>query len=288
MDCLRNLFRRNLLEREQHYLDSTRRKYNSSPTASSPRGTKHRPEVVAATREWVLAAYEDKEFAQRHRLAQRRRFEDPAQREVVRQRNSGVYRVTRPDGEVLEVRGITQFCRSEGLSVTQMTALARGARLKPYRGWLCEVVTPSKTGQAKRKHWSYPQPTAPAAPRQAKTFAALSPQGVRFEGRNLAAFAREHGISEHGLRAVAAERQAHHAGWVVRWQAAGEQVELSSPIRRHFNVRHYVLTDPAGERHRCANLVTFCRERGLNPPTLIEAARGRRTHHKGWRCQYEQ
>lgn len=277
-----------LLEREQHHLDSTRRKYNSSPTASSPRGTKHRPEVVAAMRQRVLAAYGNPAFAERHREAQRRRFEDPAQREAVKQRNSGVYRVTRPSGEVLEVRGITQFCRSEGLSVTQMTALARGARLQPYRGWLCEVITPSKTGQAKRKHRSYPLPSRPTEPRQAKRFAALSPQGVRLEGRNLAAFARQHGLDEHGLRGVAAGRQTHHAGWVIRWQAAGEQVELLPPVRGNRNVKHYILTDAGGEEYNCDNLLAFCKTRGLNAPSLVEVARGRRKQHKGWRCRYDQ
>ena len=277
-----------LLEREQHYLDTTPHKYNSSPMARSPRGTKHRPEVVAAMRQRVLAAYENPEFAERHREAQRRRFEDPVQREAIKQRNSGVYRVTRPDGEVLEVRGITQFCRAEGLSVTQMTALARGARLKPYRGWLCEVLIPSKTGEAKRKHRSYPVPTSPADPRQAKTFAALSPQGVRLEGRNLAAFARRHGLDEHSLRGVAAGRQTHHAGWVIRWQAADERVELLPPVRGNRNVKHYILTDAAGEEYDCDNLLTFCKARGLNAPSLVEVARGRRKQHKGWRCRYDQ
>ena len=280
-----------LLEREQQYLDflPKAKKFNASPTARSPRGTKHRPEVVEAMRQRVIAPYADPEFRATHSAAQKMRFSDPRQRAAISKRNSGLYRVTTPEGQVIEVEGLTRFCRERGISSTRMLALARGqSRRDNFKGWKVEELRPSPSGMGRRKG------AAPALPengrgwRSQKAFIARAPNGTVHEGVGLAAFARDMGLSEEGLRSVAARRHSHSAGWVIRWKDdyAGE-ADLLVPRRRRGNVRSYVLVSPTGEVHKTNNLSGFAEEYGLNAPTLVEVAKGRRNHHRQWRCAYE-
>ncbi|MBZ9714797.1 GIY-YIG nuclease family protein [Deinococcus multiflagellatus] len=280
-----------LLALEQTYLDSMpeAEKYNSSPTARSPLGTKHRPEVVEAMRQRVIAAYADPVFRAKHREAQKRRFADPAQKDVIRKRNSGLYRVTSPAGEVMEVEGMTRFCKERGLSSTRMLALARGhSSKKDFKGWKVEELRPSRSGLGRRTGSLPALPNNPRGWRNQKAFVARAPDGRTLEGVGLAAFARQTGLSEEGLRNVAARRNAHCGGWVIRWKNdyQGES-DLLIPTRGRGMVRRYLLTSPTGEVHRTDNLSGFAAQHGLNAPTLVEVARGRRNHHHRWRCIYD-
>jgi group I intron endonuclease len=46
------------------------------------------------------------------------------------------------------------------------------------------------------------------------------------------------------------------------------------------------VTNPSGEPFIVFNLSEFCRENKLSRPHLISVARGRRSHHKNWKCSY--
>lgn len=47
--------------------------------------------------------------------------------------------------------------------------------------------------------------------------------------------------------------------------------------------KHYVFISPEGVRCSFKNLSAFCRERGLSQGVMSAVARGKRSHHKGWK-----
>lgn len=51
--------------------------------------------------------------------------------------------------------------------------------------------------------------------------------------------------------------------------------------------RRWLLVSPLGQSLSIINLNKFCRENGLNHSLMIAVAQKRRTHHKGWGCQYD-
>lgn len=282
-----------LLQREQFYIDGlgargSPLRLNASPTAHSPRGTRHRPEVVEAMRLRVIAAYTNPDFRRVHQEGQRRRFQDQGERQAIKERNSSLYRVTTPEGDTLDVRGITAFCRQNGLSVTRMSALARGeSRKDNFRGWRCELVTQSVSAANRMKSVRPAPPEHGRGHTSQKAFRAKSPDGEMFEGLGLAKFCREKGLNEAAARNVAARRAAHHRGWIIRWEGdLRSEDDWTAVPRQRGLIRTYRLIDPEGREWTTDNLLTFARQRALNAPTLVEVARGRRRHHKGWQVQY--
>lgn len=65
-----------------------------------------------------------------------------------------------------------------------------------------------------------------------------------------------------------------------------------SHIGNSNRAKNYLLIDPKGNKHKIKNLAKFCRD---NPQynlsysslsMLIAVAKGKRKHHKGWKCNY--
>lgn len=48
--------------------------------------------------------------------------------------------------------------------------------------------------------------------------------------------------------------------------------------------KSYLVVSPSGERFEVIGLKEFCNLRGLNQGHLYDVAKGKRTHHKGWKC----
>jgi hypothetical protein len=48
----------------------------------------------------------------------------------------------------------------------------------------------------------------------------------------------------------------------------------------------FTLIDPSGKHYKIVNLNKFCRENGLDQTCMTSVAKGKRTHHKNWRCWY--
>lgn len=50
--------------------------------------------------------------------------------------------------------------------------------------------------------------------------------------------------------------------------------------------REFIVISPDGTRQFVINLAAYCREHNLIATTMVQVARGKRKHHKGWRCEY--
>ena len=158
-----------------------------------------------------------------------------------------------PDGNVVTIFNLHDFCRIHELDHPSMMRLAQGrSKLKSYKGWT------HKNSVRKRAY--------------IKTYDGfIDPQGNAVGSiTNLAAFCREHGLEKTHMVAVAHGRLISHQGWTF---ATGRR-----PLKRLY--RGFV--SPAGERVEIVNLMAFCRENGLSPIHMHNVKSGARKSHKGW------
>lgn len=63
----------------------------------------------------------------------------------------------------------------------------------------------------------------------------------------------------------------------------GKKQSEESRIKRS---KSYRVFDPAGQVFDIVNLLRFCKENGLNQGAMAAIARGEKTAHKGWRCEF--
>ena len=49
------------------------------------------------------------------------------------------YEVTKPNGEVLIIKGLNEFCKNEGIDASNLCAVIKG-RLKQHRGYVAKIV----------------------------------------------------------------------------------------------------------------------------------------------------
>jgi len=52
--------------------------------------------------------------------------------------------------------------------------------------------------------------------------------------------------------------------------------------------KEWIVTDPQGTNQIITNLAKFCRENKLDDAAMIGVAKGRYTHHHGWKCNYKE
>lgn len=50
-----------------------------------------------------------------------------------------VYEVTKPNGDVIVIKGLSEFCKSEGLDPSNLCAVAKG-RLKQHKGYVAKIL----------------------------------------------------------------------------------------------------------------------------------------------------
>lgn len=53
------------------------------------------------------------------------------------------------------------------------------------------------------------------------------------------------------------------------------------------NRKNYIFTSPDGIEYKVNGLTKFCRENGLSGGAMCNVAKGKRPHHKGWKCRYD-
>jgi hypothetical protein len=81
--------------------------------------------------------------------------------------------------------------------------------------------------------------------------------------------------------------QEHRANISIGLQGRVASEETRSKIGQANATKRFIVTDPDGSEHYVTNLSQFCREHGLNTPNLLNVAKGKRPHHRGWTCRYE-
>lgn len=50
-----------------------------------------------------------------------------------------IYEVTKPNGDIVIIRGLNQFCKSEGINASNLCAVVKG-RLKHHKGYFAKIV----------------------------------------------------------------------------------------------------------------------------------------------------
>lgn len=161
-----------------------------------------------------------------------------------------------PTGRPVTIENLHAFCRAHDLDFASMHRLARGSgKLGSYKGWT-HVDRVRKRPYPNIKTWSgFIDPSG-------KTVGPIT---------NMAAFARQHGLTAQHMSAVAAGRICSHQGWTHE----GGRHRLPPKTYTGF-------LSPTGQRVNINNLAQFCRDHALCVVHMHEVKRGVRRTHKGW------
>jgi hypothetical protein len=164
-----------------------------------------------------------------------------------------------PDGNVVKITNLHDFCRRNGLDFPSMHRLWKGqSKLKSHKGW-------THTNSVRQREFI-------------KTHEGfVDPNGEHVGPiRNLAAFCRENGLDNTHMTAVASGRILSHRGWThVRGK------------KRVAAIVHKGFIAPGGAAVRITNLSAFCRAAGLCTVHMFELKNGKRPSHKGWTWKYD-
>ncbi len=164
-----------------------------------------------------------------------------------------------PDGELVTITNLYDFCRQHGLSMTGMRALHRGKKPQ-YRGW-------TRVGCS-----SIPKP-----PRSKCWEGFISPEGVLVEPiENLHKFCKEHKLRYSDMHSLYTGKLRSSQGWTHV-----KTVHIVSS-REYTGRRYEGFISPNGELVIIDNLACFCRENGLNENHMRQVYARTRKSHKGW------
>jgi len=72
----------------------------------------------------------------------------------------------------------------------------------------------------------------------------------------------------------------------IRAGNIGKHLSAESIAKRVAKrAREWIVTSPDGNETRIVNLSEFCRERKLSASLMVAVSKGKRSHHKGWKCR---
>lgn len=160
-----------------------------------------------------------------------------------------------PDGNVVTIHNLFDFCRQNNFDFPSMHRLAKGkSKLKSYKGW-------SHVNSVRKREYI-------------KTYVGfIDPDGKSIGAiTNLAAFCRENNLEKSHMVAVAKGRLYSHKGWTYN----------NGRIKRGFKT-YTGFINPQGERVTILNLKNFCRNNNLNEVHMRNLISGKRKSHKGWK-----
>jgi hypothetical protein len=161
-----------------------------------------------------------------------------------------------PTGRAVTIENLHAFCREHNLDFPSMHRLARGSgKLKSYKGW---------THEGRVRVRPYPH---------IKTWSGfVDPSGRKVEPiTNLAAFARQQGLTASHMIAVAAGRICSHRRWT--------HIQGRKPVAPKT---YFGFVSPTGKRIHITNLSDFCRRNALSVVHMRNVKSGLRRSHKGW------
>lgn len=110
------------------------------------------------------------------------------------------YTFVDPEGNVVNVFNLSEFCRINKLNPTYMSRVSR--KIVPhYKGW--------RFFEEKNVGVSFEKPDDP----RGRNYALISPEGEVFTGKNISKFCREKGLGHVGICRVMDNKVKHHKGW---------------------------------------------------------------------------
>lgn len=233
-------------------------------SAAKLRGRKRPPEYCEKMRQWNLDNPLSPEA--RKKIAQ-----------TAIEANSKEYIITKPDGEEIHVKNMTEFCRQNGLSRASMSYCACGNTIA-HKGWKCRYAHTSKEEQ---------EATIAAIKLKfgIKEYIVTSPDGTEYLTENLTHVSVEHGIDAASLCMMSLGKKRHYKGWLCRLVDEPEEIRVKRLALRG-KAKDYIVTTPQGEELAVTNIFKFSKETGLDHSSLIRVARGKRSHYKGYLCRY--
>jgi hypothetical protein len=83
--------------------------------------------------------YNSKQYSEMVSVQQKEVQNRPEVKAKIFEKNAKVFQVTNPAGESFIIKGLSKFCRENGLHAGNMSWLAKG-KLKYYKGWSCFEV----------------------------------------------------------------------------------------------------------------------------------------------------
>ena len=173
--------------------------------------------------------------------------------------------VISPQGEKIFVRNLSAFCRENGLNRTSMVNVASGKTLT-YRGWKCQYAyTP--------KHQDRPS-------KRFKNYVVTDTDGNSQKVTNLKLFCEQMGLDLAAMYSVASGNRSTYKGWTCQY------VDSPKPLKVFQSTKEWIIVSPDAEIFEINNLRQFCKNHGLNDSAMIQIAKGKLNHYKGWLCSY--
>ena len=283
----------NLIDREQCYLDlyktySSHKGYNICPKAGRTEGTTYTAEAkgkIAASKRGKPATGRNKRGPYHCRAK--------------------TYTLQDPDGKVIQITNMEEFCRENGLNSGHMLKVvygksktAFGYSLPGYQPqeYHYELRSPSGeieviTGSLKRwctskglryksiqdivygthkvfQGWSLPETVIP----EKKRWVVMSPSGEIFEPENLKKFCIDHGLADSAMVGVCNGKPKFrsHKGWTCPLFE-----KKSTDISHRF-------VNPEGQEVEIANVKEFCKDNDLDSGEMYRVFNGQAKSHHKW------
>lgn len=211
------------------------------------------------------------------------------------------YVLVSPLGETQLVTNLSEFARERGLCASALAGVAKG-RARHCKGWRCQLLNDKNLKLA-----AEPFPYKP----RGGPYLMISPSNEEYVVKNLEEFCRQNNLTAKSMRNVASGKTLKHRGWRCSYLGRSDEVnkicffsehaierlrnaskgrtitdEHKRKIAKANSFRRYSIRHPDGCEEQVSNLTQFCRENLLNPSLMVAVAKGKRSHHKGFLCQY--
>ena len=122
---------------------------------------------------------------------------------------------------------------------------------------------------------------------QAKTYIITFPDGHEETITGLAEFCRNNELNAASMTGVAQGVHKTHHGFGCRY-AAGQVGSAYKHTQgwKISSTKKYIITYPDGHEETITGLAEFCRRQNLHDGHMINVAKGKAKHHKGFLCRY--
>jgi hypothetical protein len=125
-----------------------------------------------------------------------------------------------------------------------------------------------------------------------KNYICISPEGIKYDIKNLRKFCREHNLNSSSMVQVSKGTYKHHNKWqcfLKENYISHEDIEtIISNQKEQFLLKKsnmYLLTSPEGIIYKIKNLAEFCRNNNLTSTSMCAVSKNKYKHHKGWLCK---
>lgn len=121
------------------------------------------------------------------------------------------YEITNPEGKILIIHGLNEFCKLNNLSQSKMSSVSTGNR-QHHKKYKCKKVFPNIKPEDVSNNY-YNDRTKIGKSINAKSYIITKPDNKKLTIKNLTKFCRENSLAYISMLAVASKRQIQHKGF---------------------------------------------------------------------------